>query len=80
MFSYENGTTGIKNLDLSGLIMGEPVIIPDKRSMQLFSYAVSALNKQILFNGHENEKLGEQRDLMLPKLMSGEMISNNDVC
>ena len=77
MFSYENGTTGIKNLDLSGLIGGEPVIIPDKRSMRLFSIAVSALNKQILFNGHENEKLGEQRDLMLPKLMSGEMLSNN---
>ena len=80
MFSYENGTTGIKNLDLSGLIGGEPVIIPDKRSMRLFSIAVSALNKQILFNGHENEKLGEQRDLMLPKLMSGEMLSNKNVC
>ena len=80
MFSYENGTTGIKNLDLSGLIKSEPILIPDNRSMQLFSVAVSALNKQILFNGHENEKLGEQRDLILPKLMSGEMLSKSDVC
>ena len=50
MFSYENGTTGIKNLDLSGVIKSEPIIIPDNHSMQLFSIAVSALNKQILFN------------------------------
>ena len=80
MFSFENGTTGIKNLDLSGLIEGEPVIIPDKHSIQLFSITVSALNEQIVFNGHENEKLGEQRDLMLPKLMSGELLSNNIDC
>lgn len=73
MFSYENGTTGIKNLDLNGLLVGEPVIVPDKQTINSFSSIVSTLSKQILFNGYENEKLAQQRDSLLPKLMSGEL-------
>ena len=80
MFSYENGTTGIKNLDLTGLIDGEPIIIPEKDSIQEFSRAVAVMNQQILFNGHENEKLAEQRDYLLPKLMNGEVLSLNLTC
>ena len=71
MFSYENGTTGIKNLDLMGILSGESIIIPDEHTVNEFSRIVSAINGQILFNGHENERLEEQRDLILPKLMKG---------
>ncbi len=80
MFSYENGTTGIKNLDLGGLISGESVIIPDQKSIQAFSGIVSSLNQQVLFNGHENEKLANQRDTILPKLMSGDVLFNSLTC
>ena len=80
MFSYENGTTGIKNLDLAGLVSGESVIIPDQKSIQAFSNIVSSLNRQVLFNGHENEKLANQRDTILPKLMSGDVLSNSLTC
>lgn len=31
MFSYENGTTGIKNLNITDFINKEPIIIPEKR-------------------------------------------------
>lgn len=80
MFSYENGTTGIKNLDLAGLISGESVIIPDQKSIQAFSSIVSSLNQQVLFNGHENEKFANQRDTILPKLMSGDVLFNSLTC
>ena len=73
MFSYENGTTGIKNLDLTGLLENEPVIIPDRLSIQGFTKAVSSFNQQILLNGFESEKLATQRDILIPKLMSGDL-------
>ena len=80
MFSYENGTTGIKNLDLEALIDVEPVIIPDKQVIRRFSVIASALNHQILFNGHENEKLAAERDTILPRLMSGALGVNDLTC
>ena len=73
MFSYENGTTGIKNLNLNGLLSGELIVIPDKNTMGAFSDIVRSLNQQALFNGHESEKLSCQRDALIPKLMSGEL-------
>ncbi len=71
LFSYENGTTGIKNLDLAGIIAGEPIVIPSFDIVQSFSQMVSSLNQKVLFNGYENDRLAEQRDTLLPKLMSG---------
>ena len=80
MFSYENGTTGIKNLDLNGLLSGELIVIPDRKTMSAFSDIVSSLNQQALFNGHESEKLSYQRDTLLPKLMSGEISESFLTC
>ena len=70
MFSYENGTTGIKNLDLAGLLAGEPVIIPNFDVVRSFSKMIESLNHKVLFNGYENVQLAAQRDTLLPKLMS----------
>ena len=80
MFSYENGTTGIKNLDLNGLLLGELIVIPDRKTMSAFSDIVSSLNQQALFNGHESEKLSYQRDTLLPKLMSREISESFLTC
>ena len=80
LFSYENGTTGIKNLDLNGLLSGELIVIPDKNTMGAFSVIVSSLNQQALFNGHESEKLSCQRDTLIPKLMSGELLESFLMC
>ncbi len=71
MFLYENGTTGIKNLDLVGLLNGEPILIPDIDTICSFTQVIDSLYNQILFNGHENERLAENRDAILPKLMNG---------
>ena len=77
MFSYENGTTGIKNLDINGLIEKELIIIPLKRTVDKFSSVVNVFNQQIIKNSIESEKLSEIRDSLLPKLMSGEIKIND---
>lgn len=72
-FTYENGTTGIKNLDLSGVLDTEPIIIPNKSTLTVFSEICNSYFDNIHFNGLEIEYLAELRDTLLPKLMSGEI-------
>lgn len=72
-FSYENGTTGIKNLDLMGFLDSEQIIIPNENVAKEFSQICSIFLKQVYFNGIESEKLSQLRDTLLPKLMSGEI-------
>ena len=79
-FSYENGTTGIKNLDISGFLETEQISIPNQVVLKKFSELCDKFFKQIYFNGAENEKLSALRDALLPKLMSGEIdVSNVDI-
>lgn len=72
-FSYENGTTGIKNLDLTGFLENELIKIPNNNSAIKFENICSQFFKQIFQNGKENEKLAQLRDTLLPKLMNGEI-------
>ena len=79
-FSYENGTTGIKNFDISGFIETEKINIPDQKVLNIFSEICKSFFKQIYTNGQENEQLSALRDTLLPKLMSGEIdVSNVDI-
>ena len=73
MFSYENGTTGIKNLDINGLIEKEPILVPSQEIAHDFHVNIDFFKKQIIRNSMENEKLSQIRDSILPKLMSGEL-------
>lgn len=73
MFSYENGTTGIKNLDVTGFLENEPTIIPPKNIVTQFAEAVETFIDTIFANGLENEVLTTTRDSLLPRLMSGEL-------
>ena len=72
-FSYENGTTGIKNLDFSGFIETEPIIIPPLKRIFDFNYYFQTIQDQIFANGKQIEQLSQIRDTLLPKLMSGEI-------
>ena len=72
-FSYENGTTGIKNLDFSGFIETEPIIIPPVDKVIAFDDYCKSIFNQIFANGKQNEHLAVLRDTLLPKLMSGEL-------
>ena len=72
-FSYENGTTGIKNLDLSGFITTEEIVIPPESLVKQFDDYCQTVFDQTFANGLENEQLSILRDTLLPKLMSGEL-------
>lgn len=72
-FIYENGTTGIKNFDLTGFLEKEEVSIPPEKLLEQFNKLCTASFDMIFKNGLENEKLANLRDSLLPKLMSGEI-------
>ena len=79
-FSYENGTTGIKNLDLSGFTTTEEIVIPPYELIQKFDDYCQIVFDQTFANGLENEQLSNLRDTLLPRLMSGELdVSEIDI-
>ena len=72
-FSYENGTTGIKNLDFSGFIETETILIPPADTVVVFDDYCKSIFNQVFTNGKQNEHLAVLRDTLLPALMSGEL-------
>ena len=72
-FLYENGTTGIKNLDIKGFLENEKIVLPPMEIVNKFDDFCQATFDQIFKNGISTEKLSETRDALLPKLMSGEL-------
>ena len=72
-FSYENGTTGIKNLDFTGFIETEPIILPPFDKVQAFDDYCKSIFNQVFANGKQSEQLASLRDTLLPRLMSGEL-------
>lgn len=72
-FLYENGTTGIKNLDITGFIETEPIILPPADLVEKFDTFCHSVFDVIFANGLQNEQLANMRDALLPKLMSGEI-------
>jgi type I restriction enzyme S subunit len=50
-----------------------PVVVPSSKSIQAFDEIVRPLYNKIVSNTKENEMLAQTRDLLLPKLMSGEI-------
>lgn len=73
MFSYENGTTGIKNLDINGFIQKEQIVIPPISIAADFEKMIKVFYDKVQSNGMESERLTHLRDTLLPKLMSGEI-------
>jgi len=76
-FSYENGTTGIKNLDISSVLTVEEISIPPMPLVMKFDSICQSIFDQTFANGLENEQLATLRDSLLPKLMSGELDVSN---
>jgi len=74
MFSYENGTTGIKNLNINDLIEKEQINIPSLSDVERLNAVLNPVYDRIFTNGLQNEKLAALRDTLLPKLMNGEIL------
>lgn len=78
-FNYENGTTGIKNLDYKSVVNIMKIISPKSELIKRFDKKVSLFRKKIEKSGLENDKLTILRDTLLPKLMSGEIEIPDDM-
>ena len=63
--------TSIPNLDINSLLDNQ-VVIPEKRIITLFFNVIGKNKFAFLFN-EENLHLSCLRDLLLPKLMNGEI-------
>lgn len=72
-FSYENGTTGIKNLDITGILENEEIAIPSKVVLSDFNNFCNSVFSEIFSNSAQSEQLSNLRDSLLPKLMNGEI-------
>lgn len=73
MFIYENGSNGLKNLNLTNLIERELCNIPTERVALDFYNIIEPIFSKIQKMGIESARLAELRDTLLPKLMSGEL-------
>jgi len=72
-FNYENGTTGIKNFDLTGFTTRHQIKIPPIELINKFTELCNVNFLQICHCGLENDRLIEIRDSLLNRLMTGEV-------
>lgn len=72
-FSFENGTTSIKNLDLNGFVETQSISIAPDNLVKEFDILCQSIYSAIYSNSMENEKLSLLRDTLLPRLLSGEI-------
>ena len=62
------------------ILKGYPTILPDKETLQRFDDIVMPMFLQMQNLTRESHKLADMRDVLLPKLMSGELdVSNIDL-
>lgn len=73
MFIYENGSNGLKNLNLTNLLEREICNIPPKKVALDFYNLIEPIFLKIQRLGSESARLATLRDALLPKLMSGEI-------
>ena len=67
-----SGSTGQTDLPRD-LLKGMSVVVPDEKVLESFSRIVSPLRQKIIALQEENINLVSVRDVLLPKLMSGEI-------
>jgi type I restriction enzyme S subunit len=57
----------------TGILSNVPLLVPSDKVLVKFSSMVSALEAQIVQNQRQSETLEQLRDVLLPKLLSGEL-------
>ena len=72
-FNLENGSTGIKNLDLKTLLNDYQIQLPINDLIFRFDSVINKNFVKIQQNNKEIQTLTQLRDTLLPKLMSGEL-------
>ena len=72
-FSFENGSTGIKNLAFADYSSNKAVALPSLEALKQFNQLARSLFKTMHSLGAESSFLAETRDALLPQLISGKM-------
>lgn len=70
-WGYQNQSTGIANFQTSHFLEAEKVVVPSTAVMRAFSDFCMPIMERMQSN--ENHFLAQTRDLLLPRLMSGEL-------
>ena len=73
MFQYETGTTGIKNFGYKYFAGRRFFPKPPNTLLDLFHCQVKSLHSSCHRRGEESDLLSKTRDVLLPKLISGEI-------
>lgn len=71
--SHTTGSTNSRQRATPSITLTYDIIVPDEKTIQAFCSIVSPMYDTIENNIKENQKLAETRDILLPKLMSGEL-------
>lgn len=76
-FNWENGTTGIKNLNLNAFLEGFKLLVPNNQNKIVeFNKLVESSFIKIQTNNTQIQTLIKTRDELLPRLISGEIRVN----
>ncbi|KKS70459.1 MAG: polymerase, beta domain protein region protein [Candidatus Magasanikbacteria bacterium GW2011_GWE2_42_7] len=67
-----SGTSGRQRVQVE-MLRGYPVVVPDKKTLDIFAGFVETCFRSIASNSLQMEQLGDIRDVLLPKLISGEV-------
>ena len=70
---YQLQSTGIINFKFEAFLKKGIVMLPPKELMSLFDKQIIPIFKEINHLAMKNENLARQRDLLLPRLMSGKL-------
>lgn len=72
-FQYENGTSGIKNLNLAHYLASTRLPTPSEKALERFRLQANSLHSMQVTSARENESLSQLRETLLPQLMSGKL-------
>jgi type I restriction enzyme S subunit len=77
-FGYEGKTSGIKNLLLDSFLGSYYTLVPDEKIVNQFYDIMENIQEKKQTSLAENQKLTELRDWLLPMLMNGQVIVNEN--
>lgn len=73
MCSHVTGSTGSRQRTTPSDTLDFELVMPSEKELQNFQALVSPMYAQMKYNAIENDKLKKLRDVLLPKLMAGEI-------
>lgn len=73
MFMFEHSAIALKNFDLDLFLKKILVVKPEDSQLRDFNEKIAGVMDQMDVLGGENRRLIKARDILLPKLMSGEL-------